>query len=470
MKNIIRIAFLMMLGLAQMVLSVQAQSVVVDYSVIPINETDTTLGSNGGVQFLNPTNFLLDSVTILMGADSPGTLDFQVIKFDGAVGDTSGTVLGTLVDVPVGAAPFSVFPGDAVTVDVSSLNLLLVEDVVYGFVFNTAVSNGVHAGSSQNVNTDPIVGGVFNGDGAGNFSSSLGFEIPFVATGTTNLIVEIEISGPLVQLTGTDDLSLDGAFVRKIVRYDTGSSPVDDFFNPGQAINFFESFFADITITDRPNGASNFSGFFPNDVAQLRVRNRFPPQTENDTLETFSVDLSGELAGVTAQGASWTFNSQEFFAGEALSDLPVLMSDDVASFFAGDIEFGDPPNRLLYRIQPAEYAVTVFGDTDDDGVVDNDDNCTLVPNGPDAPDAGGLIQYDSNGDGFGNACDPDLNSDNVVDFGDLPAFQAAFFSDDGDLNWNPDADLNGDGVVDFGDLPTLQNLFFQTPGPSGLVP
>lgn len=100
-------------------------------------------------------------------------------------------------------------------------------------------------------------------------------------------------------------------------------------------------------------------------------------------------------------------------------------------------------------------------DDDEDGVPDSTDNCTLVSNAD---------QRDTNGDDFGNACDPDLNNDNVVDFGDLPALQQAFFSQDGDPNWNPDADITGDGVVDFGDLPTVQSLFFQPPGPSGLVP
>ena len=67
-------------------------------------------------------------------------------------------------------------------------------------------------------------------------------------------------------------------------------------------------------------------------------------------------------------------------------------------------------------------------------------------------------------------CPVDLDASGVVDFGDLPFFQAAFFSLPGDPNWNPHADLNGDEVVDFGDLPTIQSLFFGPPGPSGLVP
>ena len=98
---------------------------------------------------------------------------------------------------------------------------------------------------------------------------------------------------------------------------------------------------------------------------------------------------------------------------------------------------------------------------DGDELAAIEDNCTDVANAD---------QRDTDSDGYGNVCDPDLNNDDVVDFGDLPAMQQAFFSQDGDPNWNPDADISGDGVIDFGDLPIFQSLFFQPPGPSGLVP
>jgi hypothetical protein len=103
-------------------------------------------------------------------------------------------------------------------------------------------------------------------------------------------------------------------------------------------------------------------------------------------------------------------------------------------------------------------------DGDADGIADAFDNCTEVPNGPAIPDAGGNVQRDTNGDGFGNICDADLNNDGVVNFGDLGLMKSVFFSTD------PDADLNGDGLVNFGDLGIMKSLFFGPPGPSGLVP
>jgi predicted outer membrane repeat protein len=93
----------------------------------------------------------------------------------------------------------------------------------------------------------------------------------------------------------------------------------------------------------------------------------------------------------------------------------------------------------------------VANDADGDGVVDAVDNCTERVN----PD-----QIDTNGDGFGNACDPDLNDDGIVNFVDLGLLRQRFFSND------PDADFNADGVVNFIDLGVMRAFFFGPPGPS----
>ncbi len=94
-------------------------------------------------------------------------------------------------------------------------------------------------------------------------------------------------------------------------------------------------------------------------------------------------------------------------------------------------------------------------DSDGDGVADAADNCTLVPNAD---------QRDTNGDGFGNICDADLNNDNVVNFIDLGQLRSVFFTADAD------ADLNGDGSVNFVDLGIMRASFFGPPGPSGVAP
>ncbi len=104
-------------------------------------------------------------------------------------------------------------------------------------------------------------------------------------------------------------------------------------------------------------------------------------------------------------------------------------------------------------------------DTDADGAHDGQDNCSAAANGPLVPDSGGNSQLDTNGDGYGNRCDPDFNNNGVVDSQDGSLLKAAFGS-----AAFPDRDLNGNGSVDSQDGAILKSRFGQAPGPSGLVP
>ncbi|MEM7083100.1 MAG: thrombospondin type 3 repeat-containing protein [Pseudomonadota bacterium] len=96
-------------------------------------------------------------------------------------------------------------------------------------------------------------------------------------------------------------------------------------------------------------------------------------------------------------------------------------------------------------------------DTDGDGVDDSLDNCTLVAN----PD-----QRDSNGDGYGNICDPDFDNNGVVNFLDISGWVPFFNTACGDV----DQDINGDGGCNFGDFAVITQFFNQPPGPSALAP
>jgi hypothetical protein len=98
-----------------------------------------------------------------------------------------------------------------------------------------------------------------------------------------------------------------------------------------------------------------------------------------------------------------------------------------------------------------DVTVSALGDGDFDTVANVQDNCTLAAN---------TNQRDTNGDGYGNWCDADLDNSGFVNFGDLAAFKAAFGTSD------PDADLDGSGIVNFGDVARFKALFGQPPGPS----
>jgi Ca2+-binding RTX toxin-like protein len=98
-------------------------------------------------------------------------------------------------------------------------------------------------------------------------------------------------------------------------------------------------------------------------------------------------------------------------------------------------------------------------DRDGDGIPDARDNATEVAN----PD-----QRDTDGDGYGNVVDPDLNNDGFVNGGDVGLFVDAFgrvVAED-DRGAAADADFNGDGFVNGGDVGTLVDLFGGVPGPS----
>jgi uncharacterized protein (TIGR03790 family) len=119
---------------------------------------------------------------------------------------------------------------------------------------------------------------------------------------------------------------------------------------------------------------------------------------------------------------------------------------------------GDP---LLTFAKP----VARSADQDGDGVPDDRDVCRDIPN----PD-----QRDTNGDGFGNLCDADVDNDGRVTTswgradppGDVEkiAIAAQQFQD------VPDCDLDGDGKVTKRDVSLAQVTVFLRPGPGAKRP
>ncbi|MEM9383693.1 MAG: dockerin type I domain-containing protein [Pseudomonadota bacterium] len=125
------------------------------------------------------------------------------------------------------------------------------------------------------------------------------------------------------------------------------------------------------------------------------------------------------------------------------ANLPLLR----ASAIAFDPHDAD---RLYLGTDGRGFYTARILDSDRDRIDDAVDNCSQV---------GNADQRDSNGDGFGNVCDPDLNGDLRVNILDLRRLRERWGTDDAD------ADFDGDGVVGAGDLQIMRAFLSGPPGP-----
>ena len=179
----------------------------------------------------------------------------------------------------------------------------------------------------------------------------------------------------------------------------------------------------------------------------------FPPEIELSTL--LPANGGDGSAGMMIYG----IDVGDYTGGSvgAAGDTNGDGGDDLIIGGAG----ADPGGRSA-----AGETYVVFGkkrDSDGDSIPDRVDNCTYALN---------PRQVDTDGDHFGNACDPDIapaGNDCVVNAVDLGAMKLAFFATPGAANWNPDADVSGpygvpDGVINVLDLGLMKIHFFGEPG------
>ncbi|MCG8485959.1 MAG: DUF6531 domain-containing protein, partial [Chromatiales bacterium] len=129
-----------------------------------------------------------------------------------------------------------------------------------------------------------------------------------------------------------------------------------------------------------------------------------------------------------------------------------------------EIRDGELTEYLYLEAQPVAVTKGGFigsaGDRDNDGVHDAEDNCSAHENPG---------QVDSDGDGYGNRCDPDLNNDGVVDHDDLMLYlptrnTSLVGSQPSGRQYNPMMDFNSDQAINGLDLWILKTWYFSSEG------
>ncbi|MGE3846484.1 MAG: dockerin type I domain-containing protein, partial [Gammaproteobacteria bacterium] len=178
------------------------------------------------------------------------------------------------------------------------------------------------------------------------------------------------------------------------------------------------------------------------------------PEQHGRVCANGTVALRGELRVELAEG----------YVPQVGDRFELVKSDTLEGDFDGTVLPSLPHGFFKLKKDNGSLLLVVAIDSDLDGASDDEDNCTQVANGPLIPDARGKVQLDSDGDGYGNLCDADLNNDGVVNGGDLGPLRTALGGSGGA------ADLNGDGAVNAGDIGALRARLGTLPGPSGIAP
>jgi hypothetical protein len=171
-------------------------------------------------------------------------------------------------------------------------------------------------------------------------------------------------------------------------------------------------------------------------------------------------DFRYSLPGLSIGAINVIPTQSDFGIPGARLILPGKPEKSIVSHRIGTLELGRMPPLATAMVDVSGLSLVNqwirsglgmgVSDRDNDGFADNVDNCKATPN---------PTQFDSDGDGFGNACDADLNNDGVVNALDLAMFRQAFGSQRGQPNFNERADMNGDGRINALDLALFQARF-----------
>jgi hypothetical protein len=170
-------------------------------------------------------------------------------------------------------------------------------------------------------------------------------------------------------------------------------------------------------------------------------------------------------AGADLISASFTVQGPDLNAGGS-PDLKSTAGSSTIGGAGGTVGQSTPvgiSTAPSYELQAGVWPIyrpvsAVCPDDDSDGVCNADDNCLIDAN---------PAQVDTNMDGYGNQCDPDVDNDGVTGISDFLLFSAAFPQPVPPAD--PDLDFDTDAVIGIGDFLIFSSFFPGAPGPSGLT-
>lgn len=281
----------------------------------------------------------------------------------------------------------------------------------------------------------------------------------------------LAVIGDSRQSSTTDNNQLtlglfDGVFPGLITTFGT-NSPVQRL---GDLLNYAKSYISEVAAGSQANrhplnsGGTrpgivdlrqelNIYNLLGDPTVKLRVsapwKISFPWVTVKGSLATVKVNI--EPACRTCPPPEWI--TAVAFDPKTGAELGRGIVDNEGN---GSIDLGDfKGDNVVVRVASPDGSATQAAaketDTDGDGVPDSRDNCVLVSN---------KDQLDTDGDGYGNACDADLNNDGFTNALDTAAFRSQLGKR------GVAADLNGDGIVNALDTARFSKLLGKVPGPS----
>jgi len=234
----------------------------------------------------------------------------------------------------------------------------------------------------------------------------------------------------------------------------SGTAP-DLTYTPGADFNGTDSF----TYRARDGKADSLNATVSITVNAVNDAPLADPGLDETIVLGATVELDGANSG-DVEGDDltfrWTLVSTPAESSAVLSDAGVVNPSFLADL-AGDYVVQLIVNDGLVDSAPATVTITADVDTDSDGVPQSIDNCTAVANAD---------QRDTDGDGYGNLCDGDLDNDGDTNTLDLNLYKLAHRTEAGDPAYDPDADFDGDSSIDTLDLNIYKGLHRLPPGPS----